>query len=57
MPSCDMFQQKIDKTFKDLPNVFGIADDILILGYDADSKRPWHNPEMSNADMTVEKSK
>ena len=23
---------------KDLPNIFGIADDILIIGYDADGK-------------------
>ena len=27
-----MFQQKIGEIFKDLPNVFGIADDILIAG-------------------------
>ena len=33
-----MFQQKIDEIFKDLPNVFGIADDILVLGYDSDDK-------------------
>ena len=34
--AADMFQQKIDKTFKDLINVFGIADNILNVGYDAD---------------------
>ena len=34
----DMFQWKINKIFKDLPNVFGIADDILIVGYDADGR-------------------
>ena len=34
----NMFQQKIDKIFKDLPNVFGIADDILVEGYDANSR-------------------
>ena len=28
----DMFQGKIDKIFNDMPNVFGIADDILVLG-------------------------
>ena len=28
-----MFQQKIDEIIKDLPNVFGIADNILIVGY------------------------
>ena len=33
-----MFQRKIDKSFKDLPNVFGIADDILVVGYDAGGK-------------------
>ena len=34
----DMFQRKIDEIFKDLPNVFGIADDILTVGYDVDGK-------------------
>ena len=29
---------KFDKVFKGLPNVFGIVDDILILGYDSDSR-------------------
>ena len=33
-----MFQQKIDKKFKDLLNVFGIADDILVVGYYSDGK-------------------
>ena len=33
-----MFQRKIDEMLKDLPNVFGIADDILVVGYDADGK-------------------
>ena len=33
-----MFQCKIDGIFKDLPNVFGIADDILVVGYDGDGK-------------------
>ena len=31
-----MFQCKIDETFNDMPNVFGIADDILVIGYDED---------------------
>ena len=35
-PAGDMFQRKIDKIFKDIPNVFGIADDILVAGYEAD---------------------
>ena len=34
----DMFQCKIDEIFKNLPNVFGIADDILVVGYDTDGK-------------------
>ena len=32
----DMFQCKIDKIFNDMLNVFGIADDILVIGYDKD---------------------
>ena len=32
----NMFQWKIDKIFSDMPNVFGIADDILVIGYDKD---------------------
>ena len=34
----DVLQQKLDEIFKDLPNVFGIEDDILIVGYDADGR-------------------
>ena len=37
-PAGDMFQRKIDKFFKELPNVFGIAGDILVVGYEADGK-------------------
>ena len=33
-----MFQCKIDKIFKDLPNVFGIVGDILAGRYDSDGK-------------------
>ena len=33
-----MFQCKIDEIFKNLPNVFGIADDILLVDYDTDGK-------------------
>ena len=29
---------KNDKIFKDLPNVFGIVDNILVVGYDSDGK-------------------
>ena len=34
----DMFQRKSDEIVKDLPNVFGIVDDILVTGYEADCK-------------------
>ena len=29
-----MFHHKIDEIFNDMPNVFGITDDILVIGYD-----------------------
>ena len=32
----DMFQCKIDETFNNMLNVFGIADDILVIRYDKD---------------------
>ena len=31
-----MFQWTIDEIFKDLPSIFGIADDIVIVSYDID---------------------
>ena len=31
-----MFQHKIDKIFNDMPNLFGIADNILLIGYNKD---------------------
>ena len=34
----DMLQQKIDKIFQELPNVFGIAYDILIIGFGENSR-------------------
>ena len=34
VPVGNMFQCKIDKIFSDMPNIFGIADDILVIGYD-----------------------
>ena len=34
----DMFQRKIDEIFKDMQNVFGTVDDILVAGYDSDGK-------------------
>ena len=33
MPAADMFQHNIDDIFSDMPNIFGIADDILVIGY------------------------
>ena len=37
-PEGDMFQQKLDEIFKDIPKIFGIEDDIQILEYDADGR-------------------
>ena len=37
----NMFQRKIDEIFNDIPNIFGIADDILVIGYNKD--RADHN--------------
>ena len=33
-----MLQRKIYEIFKDLPNVFGIAENMLVVGYDRDGK-------------------
>ena len=33
-----MFQQQNDEIFKDLPDVLGTADDILVVDYDNDGK-------------------
>ena len=33
VPAGHMFQCKIDEIFSDMPSVFGIADDILVIGY------------------------
>ena len=35
-PAGDMFPKKTDELFNDISNVFGILDDILIAGFDAD---------------------
>ena len=40
-----MFQRKMDKIFTDLPNVFGIADDILVVGYDVDGEDHDHTSQ------------
>ena len=34
--SSDMFQKKIDETYGNMPQVTGIADDLVIIGYDED---------------------
>ena len=34
----NMFQRKIQKLFSDIPHVFGIADDILTVRFDADGR-------------------
>ena len=34
VPAGNMFQCKIDEIFSDIPNMFGIMDDILVKGYD-----------------------
>ena len=36
VPVGNMFQGKFDEIFNDIPNVYGIADDILVIGYDKD---------------------
>ena len=36
VPVGDMFQCKIDEIFNDMPNIFGIVDDILVIGYNED---------------------
>ena len=38
VPVGDMSQHKMDKIFNDMPNMFGIADDILVVGYNANSR-------------------
>ena len=37
-PAGDMFQQKFDEILHDMQNVFGIADEILVVGYEDDSR-------------------
>ena len=35
-PAGNMFQHKIDKIFSDMPSMFGIADDMLVIRYNKD---------------------
>ena len=37
-PTSDMFHHNIGEIFKNVPNIFGIADDILVVCYDIDGK-------------------
>ena len=46
VPAGDMFQCKIDKICNDMLNLFGIADDILVIGYNKD--RTDHNKAVYN---------
>ena len=36
VPVGNMFQRKFDEIFNDIPNIFGTADNILVIGYDKD---------------------
>ena len=46
VPAGDMFQHKFDESFNNMPNIFGIADDILVIGYEKDGKD--HDEAMYN---------
>ena len=37
-PAGDMFQQNIDEAFNDMPNAFGIPNNILVVGYEDDAR-------------------
>ena len=49
-----MFQRKIDESFNDMPNVFGITDDILVVGYEDNDKD--HNKTVQKLLQDAEKS-
>ena len=36
-PTGDMFQRKVYKIFREIPNIFGIADEILAASYNDDA--------------------
>ena len=38
VPAGNIFLQKIDEIFNDMPSVFGIADDIIVVGYKDDGR-------------------
>ena len=45
----------IEKIFNDMPNILGIADDILTLGYDADNRD--HNQTLRGVMQTFHQEK
>ena len=51
-----MFHRSTDEIFNELPNVFGIADDTLIVRHD-DNGTDHKNTMQSTADMQKRKSK
>ena len=46
VPVGDMSQHKIDEIFNDMSNMFGIADDILVVGYNDNGRD--HNETVHN---------
>ena len=52
-----MLTQKIHKIFKDLPNAFVIANDILIVGYNVDGKDDDKTPKQVMQICYLEKLK
>ena len=46
-----MFQQKIDKICNDMPNVFDIADDLLVAGYYTDWEWSWWHSSKGTTKM------
>ena len=49
------FSAKRNEIFKDMPNVFGLADDILIVRYNVDGRDDDRTLETSNVDMPSRK--
>ena len=57
-----MVNKNIDKLLNDIPNVFGITDDILIAGFDADGRNHVERLEqvlcrLSHANLKLNKEK
>ena len=50
-----MFQKKIDELFNSIPNVFGIAEDILNTGFNEQSKD--HDETLDNDTLGVQTGK